>query len=210
MIQVTSSEPRYRDGMNAAQRAVKRLFDLLVSLAGLVLLSPLLLFIAVRVRCSGGPVIYRQERIGHRGRPFTILKFRTMRPGYEQDGVPQLAVHGESDQAGFPSFLREHHLDELPQLWNILVGDMSFVGPRPERRYFIDQIMERNPDYEYIYLMRPGLTSAATIYNGYTDTMEKMLVRLQMDLNYLQRRSLMTDMGILLTTAKYILNGKKI
>ena len=210
MIQATSPEPRYRDGMNAAERAVKRLFDILVSLAGLVLLSPLMLYIAARVRCSGGPVIYRQERIGHRGRPFTILKFRTMRPDHEHDGVPQLAVQGGPDQTDFQRFLREHHLDELPQLWNILAGDMSFVGPRPERRYFIDQIMERNPDYEYIYLMRPGLTSAATIYNGYTDTMEKMLVRLQMDLNYLQRRSLITDMGILLTTAKYILNGKKI
>ena len=210
MIQATSPEPRYRDGMNAAERAVKRLFDILVSLAGLVLLSPLMLYIAARVRCSGGPVIYRQERIGHRGKPFTILKFRTMRPDHEHDGVPQLAVQGEPDQTDFQRFLREHHLAELPQLWHILAGDMSFVGPRPERRYFIDQIMERNPDYEYIYLMRPGLTSAATIYNGYTDTMEKMLVRLQMDLNYLQRRSLMTDMGILLTTAKYILNGKKI
>ena len=210
MIQVTSSAPRYSDGMNVAERAVKRLFDLVASLVGLVLLSPLLLYIALRVHYNGGPVIYRQERIGLKGRPFTILKFRTMRPDHEQDGVPQLAMHGETDQTAFQSFLREHHLDELPQLWNILTGDMSFVGPRPERRYFIDQIMERNPNYEYIYLMRPGLTSAATIYNGYTDTMEKMLVRLQMDLNYLQRRSLMTDLGILHTTAKYILNGKKI
>ena len=210
MIQTTGSKARYCDGMNYAERAVKRLFDFLVSLVGLVLLSPLLLFIALRLHCSGGSVTYSQERIGRGGRPFTILKFRTMPSDYEQDGVPQLVVRCDSDQTGFQRFLREHHLDELPQLWNILVGDMSFVGPRPERRYFIDQIMERNPDYEYIYLMRPGLTSAATIYNGYTDTMEKMLVRLQMDLNYLQRRSLVTDMGILLTTVKYILNGKKI
>jgi len=108
MIQATSPEPRYRDGMNAAERAVKRLFDILVSLAGLVLLSPLMLYIAARVRCSGGPVIYRQERIGHRGRPFTILKFRTMRPDHEHDGVPQLAVQGEPDQTDFQRFLREH------------------------------------------------------------------------------------------------------
>ena len=210
MTQAIGSEPRYRDGMNVCERAVKRLFDFTVSLAGLVLFSPFLLYIAVRVRCSGGPVIYRQERIGLGGKPFTILKFRTMPPDYEQDGVPQLAVRCGGEQTGFQRFLREHHFDELPQLWNILAGDMSFVGPRPERRYFIDLIMQRNPDYEYIYLMRPGLTSAATIYNGYTDTMEKMLVRLQMDLNYLQRRSLATDLGILFTTAKYVFHGKKI
>ncbi len=210
MNQYTSPAPRYRDGMNALQRGLKRLFDFLASLLCLILLSPLLVVIGLLVWRSGSPVIYRQERIGRGGHPFTILKFRTMPPDYEQDGVPQLAVRSGADQPGFLHFLREHHLDELPQLWNVLVGDMSFVGPRPERRYFIDQIMQRNPDYEFIYLMRPGLTSAATIYNGYTDTMEKMLIRLQMDLNYLQRRSLLTDLGILFTTAKYILYGKKI
>ena len=209
MIQATSPEPRYRDGMNAAERAVKRLFDILVSLAGLVLLSPLMLYIAARVRCSGGPVIYRQERIGHRGKPFTILKFRTMRPDHEHDGVPQLAVQGEPDQTDFQRFLREHHLDELPQLWNILAGDMSFVGPRPERRYFIDQIMERNPDYEYIYLMRPGLTSAATIYNGYTDTLDKMLTRLDLDLYYLRNHSVWFDFRVLGLTFLSIISGKK-
>ena len=107
------------------------------------------------------------------------------------------------------SFLREHHLDELPQLFNILRGEMSFVGPRPERRYFIDQIMAENSDYRYIYLMRPGTTSTATLYNGYTDTMEKMLIRLQMDLDYYRKRSLLLDAKIMFTTAKYILFGKK-
>ncbi len=210
MNQERTTAPRYRDGMNAVQRGVKRLFDFLASLLCLVLLSPVLVVLALMVWHCGGSAIYRQERIGLGGRPFTILKFRTMSSDYEQDGVPQLAVRSDSGQPGLLRFLREHHLDELPQLWNVLVGDMSFVGPRPERRYFIEQIIQRNPDYEYIYLMRPGLTSAATIYNGYTDTMEKMLVRLQMDLNYLQRRSLTTDLGILFTTAKYILYGKKI
>ena len=199
------------DAMGDIQKGIKRGVDIVGALLGMIILSPVYVIIYAIQKIDGkGPVIYSQERIGRGGRPFTILKFRTMPSDYEQDGVPQLVVRCDSDQTGFQRFLREHHLDELPQLWNILVGDMSFVGPRPERRYFIDQIMERNPDYEYIYLMRPGLTSAATIYNGYTDTMEKMLVRLQMDLNYLQRRSLVTDMGILLTTVKYILNGKKI
>ena len=106
-------------------------------------------------------------------------------------------------------FLREHHLDELPQLWNVFVGDMSFVGPRPERQYFIDKIMAENPDYELLYQIRPGITSMATIYNGYTDTMEKMLIRLQMDLDYLQRRSLWLDIKVIMTTVSLIVYGKK-
>jgi lipopolysaccharide/colanic/teichoic acid biosynthesis glycosyltransferase len=105
--------------------------------------------------------------------------------------------------------LREHHLDELPQLFNVFVGDMSFVGPRPERKYFIDKIMEVNPNYDYLYLVRPGITSMATIYNGYTDTMEKMLKRLEMDLEYLQKRSLWLDLKIIVTTVLNIVEGKK-
>ena len=127
----------------------------------------------------------------------------------EEDGIPMLAQKDDEHLTPVGGFLREHHLDELPQLWNILIGEMSFVGPRPERKYFIDQIMQRNSDYRYIYLMRPGATSMATIHNGYTDTMEKMLIRLQMDLDYLQRRSLLLDARILLTTLKYVLVGKK-
>ena len=210
MIQEFTAEPKIKDGMNGLERAVKRLADIVFSLVALVLLSPVLIGIALLIRMGGGPALYRQERIGYHGRPFTILKFRTMPKDFEQDGVPQLSCRTDEEQPRLARFLRDHHLDELPQLWNILVGDMSFVGPRPERKYFIDQIMAHNPDYEYVYLMRPGLTSSATIYNGYTDTMEKMLVRLQMDLNYLRRRSLWTDVQIILTTARYILNGKKI
>ena len=127
----------------------------------------------------------------------------------EEEGVPQLAQKGDDRLTPVGRFLREHHLDELPQLINVLRGDMSFVGPRPERKYFIDKIMEQNSDYQYIYLMRPGTTSMATIYNGYTDTMEKMLIRLQMDLDYLRKRSLLLDAKIMCTTAEYILFGKK-
>ena len=156
-----------------------------------------------------GPVVFRQERIGRGGRPFDILKFRTMKVDSEQDGVPQLAERDDQRLTPVGRFLREHHLDELPQLWNVLVGDMSFVGPRPERRYFIDQIMKENSDYEYLYQIRPGVTSMATIYNGYTDSMEKMLIRLQMDLEYLQKRSLMLDLKIIRTTVRLIGYGKK-
>lgn len=196
--------------MNYVERMIKRAFDIVASLCGLAILSPAILYVYIRLRMQDdGPVVFRQERIGRGGRPFDILKFRTMKVDSEQDGVPQLAERDDQRLTPVGRFLREHHLDELPQLWNVLVGDMSFVGPRPERRYFIDQIMKENSDYEYLYQIRPGVTSMATIYNGYTDSMEKMLIRLQMDLEYLQKRSLMLDLKIILTTVRLIGYGKK-
>lgn len=210
MIQEISVDHVIRDGMSDIGRLTKRVLDVTGALLALVLLSPVMATIAILIaREKSGPVLFRQERVGRGGKPFRILKFRTMPVDYECDG-PHLSARGGQGVTPLAAKLRDHHLDELPQLWNILTGDMSFVGPRPERRYFIDKIMEHNPDYEYIYMMRPGLTSWATIYNGYTDTMEKMLIRLQMDLTYLQKRSLWMDMRILLTTANYIINGKKI
>lgn len=204
------SDSKYIDGMNYVERMIKRAFDIVASLCGLAILSPAILYVYIRLRMQDdGPVVFRQERIGRGGRPFDILKFRTMKVDSEQDGVPQLAERDDQRLTPVGRFLREHHLDELPQLWNVLVGDMSFVGPRPERRYFIDQIMKENSDYEYLYQIRPGVTSMATIYNGYTDSMEKMLIRLQMDLEYLQKRSLMLDLKIILTTVRLIGYGKK-
>lgn len=196
--------------MNASQRTIKRILDVVFALTGMIVLSPVYLLIYVILRVSGGSsVIFRQERIGYGGKPFQILKFRTMTVDSEEDGVPRL-TEGESEHITLiGGFLREHHLDELPQLWNVLRGDMSFVGPRPERKFFIDRIMERDPNYEYIYMMHPGLTSDATIYNGYTNTIEKMLVRLRMDLDYLQRRSLWLDAKIILKTGCFIIIGKK-
>lgn len=210
MIQEISVDRAVRDRMGTIERGLKRGFDVVVSLLALVILSPALATIAILIaREKSGPVLFRQERIGRGGKPFRILKFRTMPVDYESDG-PHLSACCSQASSPLATTLRDHHLDELPQLWNILVGDMSFVGPRPERECYIREIMVNNPDYEYIYLMRPGLTSWATIYNGYTDTMEKMLIRLQMDLNYLQKRSLWTDIKIIFTTANYIINGKKI
>lgn len=209
MIQQTTLDMELTDGMNRAERCVKRCFDIVVALSALLVLSPFMLLIAVSLKLKAhGPVLFRQERIGYRGKPFNILKFRTMRTDTEPDGRPQLAQTDDERLIPLGHFLRSHHLDELPQLWNILIGEMSFVGPRPERRYFIDQIMAENSDYRYIYRMRPGATSKATIYNGYTDTMEKMLVRLQMDLDYYQHRSLLVDAQILFTTLKYVFSGK--
>ncbi len=199
-----------KDGMNLFERAIKRFFDIFCSFIGLVVLSPVFLIVYISLRLQNdGSVIFKQERIGYKGKPFNIYKFRTMRTDSESNGKPQLAVKGDERLTKVGKFLREHHLDELPQLFNVFIGDMSFVGPRPERQYFIDKIRKVNPNYDYLYLIRPGLTSMATLYNGYTDTFEKMLKRLEMDLEYLQKRSLWLDIKLIFTTFLYIVNGKK-
>lgn len=196
------------DAMNATQRAIKRAFDFISAFLGLIILSPLFLIIYIMLkRQKNGPAIFSQERIGYRGKPFTIYKFRTLSKAEDK---PQLVAKcDDSNSTKTERFLREHHLDELPQLWNVLIGDMSLVGPRPERKYYIDQIMEIDNSYVLIYEMRPGLTSEATLYNGYTDSMEKMLKRLQMDIHYLENRSLTLDFSIIMRTAASIISGKK-
>ena len=198
------------DGMNTFERAIKRVFDFVCSFFGLLFLSPVFLIVYIMLRIQNeGSVIFSQERIGYKGKPFKIYKFRTMYVNSEHGGKPRLATKGDERLTKIGRILREHHLDELPQLFNVLNGDMSFVGPRPERQYFIDKIRKENPDYDYIFLMRPGLTSMATIHNGYTDTMEKMLIRLEMDLDYLKNRSLWLDAKLIFTTVCYIVFGKK-
>ena len=190
---------------------VKRIFDFIVALVGIILFSPLYLIIYIGQKTSyKGPAIFVQERIGKGGRPFNIYKFRTMVSNSEEDGIPQLATVDDERLTRFGKFLRSHHLDELPQLWNVLKGDMSFVGPRPERKYFIDQIMKLDPRYEQLYAIRPGVTSYATLYNGYTDTMEKMLRRLELDLYYMENYSWWFDISILWKTFISIVFGKKI
>jgi lipopolysaccharide/colanic/teichoic acid biosynthesis glycosyltransferase len=199
-----------RDGMNWCERAIKRFFDITCSFLALIILSPVFLVVTVMLLWQGdGSVIFKQERIGYKGKAFYIFKFRTMRVDSESNGKPRLAAVNDERLTKVGKFLREHHLDELPQLVNVLIGDMSFVGPRPERRYFIEKIRKENPNYDYLYLMRPGLTSMATLHNGYTDTMEKMLIRLDMDLEYLQKRSLWLDFKLIVTTFLFIVNGKK-
>lgn len=189
------------DGMSGMERALKRVGDVLGALVLLVVLSPVFLYIYIRQRwTASGPVIYSQERVGRGGKPFRIYKFRTMVVDAERDGVPQLEQDDDPRLTEFGKVLRKRHLDELPQIWNVLKGDMSFVGYRPERQYFIDKIMLHNPDYQLLYQSMPGVTSLATIENGYTDTMEKMLKRLDMDLNYLRNRSLGLDIKIIFKT----------
>lgn len=212
---VSNQVPRgvfIEDGMNTFSRNVKRIFDLLASGVSLVVFSPLfaVCYIAIKLD-DGGPAIYAQERIGRFGRKFKIYKFRSMRTDSEKNG-PQLSCQqgvGDCRLTKVGSFIRAHHLDELPQLWNVFSGDMSFVGPRPERKFFIDQIMEYDKRYTYLYQIRPGVTSYATLYNGYTDTMEKMLKRLEYDLYYLRYRSWWFDIKILVKTFLSIIFGKK-
>lgn len=154
------------------------------------------------------PIIFKQERIGFHGKPFYIYKFRSMIVDAEES-VPKLTEENDERLTRIGRFLRAHHLDELPQLWNVMKGDMSFIGYRPERKYFIEKIMAHDNRYEKLYQMRPGVTSYATLYNGYTDTMEKMLRRLEYDLYYLEHHSLLLDMKILYLTAMKIVSGKK-
>jgi lipopolysaccharide/colanic/teichoic acid biosynthesis glycosyltransferase len=199
------------DGMCRFERILKRFGDCLGAFFGLILLSPVFLLIYIMQKIEGeGPAIFSQERIGKGGKPFLIYKFRTMKVEAEKEGVPLLAQKEDVRLTKVGKFLREHHLDELPQLWNVFVGEMSFVGYRPERQYFIDKIIEQNPDYTLLYVSRPGVTSNATLYNGYTDTMEKMLRRLDMDLDYLRNRTLLLDLKIILATVFSVGGGKKI
>ena len=199
----------HSDAMGSFQLSLKRLFDIVFSLIGLAVCSPLMLLFSIILLFSNGPVIFKQERVGYKGVPFIIYKFRTMRTDAEENGIPRLENERNKYLTTFGSFLRSQHLDELPQLWNVLKGDMSFVGPRPERQYFIDQINRETDDYRYIYMMRPGITSYATIHNGYTDTMEKMLKRLEYDLDYLDNRNVFTDLGIIIKTFFSVCSGKK-
>ena len=186
----------------------KRTTDILLALICLMVLSPLILFIYLSIRIAG-PAIYKQERIGKGGKPFFIYKFRSMKVNAEENGIELLQSENDPRITRIGRILRMHHLDELPQLFNVLIGDMSFVGYRPERQHYINQIMQQDARYEYLYQIRPGITSYATLYNGYTDTMEKMLKRLEMDLNYLQRRSWWEDIKIMCLTAFYVATGKK-
>ena len=199
------------DGMNAFERNTKRIFDCFLAFIALVVFSPLFLicYIAVK-REDGGPAIFKQERIGRFGRPFNIYKFRSMRLDAEKFG-PEL-FRGEKVDPRLTKvgrFLRAHHLDELPQLWNVFRGDMAFIGPRPEREYYIKQIEQVDPRYYMLYQIRPGVTSYATLYNGYTDTIEKMVRRLRYDLFYLEHRSWIMDFKIIAKTFLYIVFGKK-
>lgn len=192
------------------QAVAKRSFDILVALGGAVVFSPAIIVIALLIWLYDfhNP-IFSQTRIGRKGREFTIYKFRSMRIDSESDGVPRLCEDHDSRLTGIGAFLRAHHLDEFPQLWNVLRGDMSIVGPRPERPFFTEKILEKYPDYIMLMRLRPGLFSEATLYNGYTETIGQMVRRAEMDLDYLRDYSFRRDIKIIYDTTMTILRGKK-
>lgn len=190
------------------EASMKRFFDIVVSLIALILFFPFLLYFIIQIkRDSKGPAFYRQERIGRLGKPFKILKFRTMFVGSE-NGTPRLSSANDDRITPIGRILRKYRIDEIPQFWNVLKGDMSIVGPRPERAYYINQIIDEAPYYCLLYRIRPGLTSWGPIKIGYSDTIEKMIERLNYDIIYIDNMSLVIDIKILIYTLEIIFKGK--
>jgi exopolysaccharide biosynthesis polyprenyl glycosylphosphotransferase len=190
------------------QQNIKRAFDIAVSLTAFVLLSPLMLYTAIRLKLtSKGPLFYSQERIGFKGKPFLMYKFRSMIVDAEVNG-PQLSSEFDERITSWGKVMRKWRLDELPQLWNILKGEMSLVGPRPERKYYIDQIVAIHPEFKYLYKVKPGLTSWGMVKYGYASSVEEMITRMPYDLLYVENVSLGLDFTIMFYTIKIILSGK--
>ncbi len=194
--------------MSDWETSIKRFTDFIISLVMLIILSPVFLVFMILIKSdSKGKIFYSQERIGMHGKPFNIIKFRTMFHGAE-NGQPRLSSSTDERITKIGRFLRKYRLDELPQFWNILKGEMSLVGPRPERKFYINHIIEEAPYYCLIYKIRPGLTSWGPIKIGYTDTIDKMIERLNYDIVYIENMSLINDLKILIFTIEIIFKGK--
>ncbi len=194
--------------MTPSEIFLKRLFDIITSIVLIILCLPLFVFVAFKVRLSSpGPLLFKQERIGKDGEAFNILKFRSMYVDAEKAG-PQLSSENDPRITPFGRIMRKWRLDEIPQFFNLLIGDMSLVGPRPERQFFIDKILEREPLYSHLLKVRPGITSWGQVRFGYASDIDQMLKRMKYDLNYLENMSLSLDMKILAQTALVLFQGK--
>ncbi len=198
-----------RDLMPPYEENLKRMMDICVSLFFMVILSPVLLIVLFRIRLdSKGPIFFTQERIGKNKKPFKMYKFRSMVQNAEA-GVPQL-TQGDDDPriTRFGKFMRKYRIDELPQFWNVLKGDMSLVGPRPERSFFIDQIVEKDRNYLFLLKVRPGITSLGMVKFGYANTIDKMVERLKYDMIYIKNMSILFDVKVIIYTFRTVLTGK--
>ena len=198
-----------RSSMSDSGKNLKRAIDVMVSLAALIVLSPLYAIVSIIIKAtSPGPIFYLQERVGLHNKPFNIIKFRSMVKNAESSGKPQLTSDNDPRITPFGRFMRKYRIDELPQFWNVLKGEMSIVGPRPERQYYVDQIIKRVPAYALLHQVRPGITSMGMVKYGYAQNVDEMVERVAYDLMYLNNMSLLNDIKILIYTVKIVFTGR--
>ncbi len=198
-----------RSSMSDSGKNLKRAIDIIVSSVALVLLSPLYAIVSIIIKkTSPGPVFYLQERVGLHNKPFNIIKFRSMVQDAEASGQPQLTQDNDPRITPFGRFMRKYRIDELPQFWNVLKGEMSIVGPRPERKFYVDQILKRVPAYALLHQVRPGITSMGMVKFGYAQNIDEMVERVTYDLMYLNNMSLLNDIKILIYTVKIVFTGR--